>query len=209
MPVELYNQCEELILALIYSLSPEGEIFMLTINVRGENIEVTPAIRDYVEKKLAKMEKYFSPDSNPIAHVNLKIYPSKGTKVEVTIPLPYITLRAEEMNDDMYAGIDLVIDKLERQVRKFKTKVNRKDRDQPGIKDIPLDDIPAEDAKEDESQIVRTKRLSLKPMDAEEAVLQMEMLGHEFFIFEDSETNGASIVYKRNDGKYGLIETNE
>lgn len=182
---------------------------MLTINVRGENIEVTQAIRDYVEKRLSKMEKYFSDDSNPIAHVNLKTYPSKGTKVEVTIPLPYMTLRAEEINDDMYAGIDLVIDKLERQVKKFKTRVNRKGRESGSIKDIPLDDVSADDTKEDETQIVRTKRLSLKPMDAEEAVLQMEMLGHEFFIFEDAETNGASIVYKRNDGKYGLIETNE
>ncbi|KRK79345.1 ribosome hibernation-promoting factor, HPF/YfiA family [Companilactobacillus nodensis] len=182
---------------------------MLTINVRGENIEVTQSIRDYVEKRLSKMEKYFSDDSNPIAHVNLKTYPSKGTKVEVTIPLSYMTLRAEEINDDMYAGVDLVVDKLERQVKKFKTRVNRKGRESGSIKDIPLDDVSAEDAKEDESQIVRTKRLSLKPMDAEEAVLQMEMLGHEFFIFEDAETNGASIVYKRNDGKYGLIETNE
>ncbi|MQS75843.1 ribosome hibernation-promoting factor, HPF/YfiA family [Companilactobacillus halodurans] len=182
---------------------------MLTINVRGENIEVTSSIREYVEKRLSKMEKYFSGESNPIAHVNLKTYPSKGTKVEVTIPLPYITLRAEEVNDDLYAGIDLVVDKLERQVKKFKTRVNRKSREGGSVKDLPLDDITPDDTQEDASEIVRTKRLSLKPMDAEEAVLQMEMLGHEFFIFEDSETNGASIVYKRNDGKYGLIETNE
>ncbi|ALB29319.1 MULTISPECIES: ribosome hibernation-promoting factor, HPF/YfiA family [Companilactobacillus] len=182
---------------------------MLTINVRGENIEVTSSIREYVEKRISKMEKYFSDESNPIAHVNLKTYPSKGTKVEVTIPLPYITLRAEELNDDLYAGIDLVVDKLERQVKKFKTRVNRKSREGGSLKDIPLDDVTPDDTDEDKSQIVRTKRLSLKPMDAEEAVLQMEMLGHEFFIFEDSETNGASIVYKRNDGKYGLIETNE
>jgi len=182
---------------------------MLTINVRGENIEVTPAIREYVEKRISKMEKYFSDDSNPIAHVNLKTYPSKGTKVEVTIPLSAITLRAEEVNDDLYAGVDLVIDKLERQIKKFKTRVNRKSREKGTIKDIPLDDVTPDEAEEDKSQIVRTKRLSLKPMDAEEAVLQMEMLGHEFFIFEDSETNGASIVYKRNDGRYGLIETNE
>ncbi len=193
----------------LISYRSEGEIIMLTINVRGENIEVTPAIREYVEKRISKMEKYFSDDSTPIAHVNLKTYPSKGTKVEVTIPLSAITLRAEEVNDDLYAGIDLVIDKLERQIKKFKTRVNRKSREKGTIKDIPLDSVTQDEAEEDKSQIVRTKRLSLKPMDAEEAVLQMEMLGHEFFIFEDSETNGASIVYKRNDGRYGLIETNE
>ncbi|WP_129044673.1 ribosome hibernation-promoting factor, HPF/YfiA family [Companilactobacillus metriopterae] len=193
---------------------------MLKINVRGENVEVTPAMREYVEKKLEKLNKYFNDGSTPVAHVNLKTYPTKGTKVEVTIPLSYVTLRAEELNDDMYAGIDLVIDKLERQIRKFKTKVNRKTRDSGGIKAISLDDVDGdfsadlfddvdEDAKDAEQNIVRTKRLSLKPMDAQEAILQMEMLGHEFFIFEDSETNGASIVYKRNDGKYGLLETNE
>lgn len=181
---------------------------MLSFNVRGENIEVTEAIRNYVEKKISKLEKYFDKSATATAHVNLKVYPDKTAKVEVTIPLPYLVLRAEETSSDMYGSIDLVTDKLERQIRKFKTKINRKSRER-GIKDIELIVSAEEALPEDSMQVVRTKRLSLKPMDSEEAILQMNMLGHQFFIFEDSETNGTSIVYKRQDGRYGLIETDE
>lgn len=184
---------------------------MLRINVRGENIEVTEAIRSYVIKKLERMNKYFDASSEPTAHVNLKVYPNSKTKVEVTIPLPYLVLRAEELNDDLYAGIDLVVDKLERQVRKYKTKINRKSREK-GLKDFEVLDAEVEDEAEEkdtELKVVRTKHVALKPMDVEEAILQMNMLEHDFFIFEDSETNGISIVYKRNDGKFALIETAE
>lgn len=189
---------------------------MLKYNVRGENIEVTPAIRDYVEKKVSKITKYFNDVPEANAHVNLRTYSDKSAKVEVTIPLPYIVLRAEETSPDLYGSIDLVVDKLERQMRKYKTKVNRKARGTGLIPQSTLTDQgQGFDAGTDEdeydedigSSIVRTKRLSLKPMGAEEAVLQMDMLGHNFFIFEDAETNGTSIVYKRKDGKYGLIET--
>ncbi|MFD0896474.1 ribosome hibernation-promoting factor, HPF/YfiA family [Loigolactobacillus binensis] len=184
---------------------------MLNYNVRGENIEVTAAIRSYVEKRLGKLEKYFTNTAESTAHVNLKVYPDKTAKVEVTIPLPYLTLRAEETSPDLYASVDLVTDKLERQIRKFKTKINRKSREK-GFRDFDLT-VPAtdtaDDAKEEKLDIVRTKRVNLKPMDSEEAVLQMDMLGHNFFIFEDAETNGTSIVYKRRDGRYGLIETDE
>lgn len=188
---------------------------MLRFNIRGENIEVTDAIRAYVEKRVSKLERYFDKERSPeaTAHVNLKVYSDKNAKVEVTIPLPYIVLRAEETSHDLYASIDLVVDKLERQIRKFKTRINRKQRE------VAVDTQTAAvflngqaeaetEAKEHELEIVRTKRLSLKPMDSEEAVLQMNMLGHNFFIFEDAETNGTSIVYSRKDGKYGLIETN-
>ena len=146
------------------------------------------------------------------AHVNLKVYSDKTAKVEVTIPLSFLTLRAEETSPDLYASIDLVTDKLERQVRKFKTKINRKSREKGfGQIDIdataPAEPKPAED--DDNLTVVRTKRVSLKPMDSQEAILQMDMLGHNFFIFEDADTNGTSIVYKRRDGRYGLIETDE
>ena len=180
---------------------------MLKVNVRGENIEVTSAIRDYIEKKVSKLEKYLDQNINATAHVNLKTYPDKTAKVEVTIPLPYLVLRAEETSTDMYGSIDLVTDKLERQIRKYKTKVNRKSREK-GLKNLEF--IPSDndgtDGQDDELKIVRTKQVSLKPMDPEEAVLQMDMLGHNFFIFQDAETNGTSIVYRRNDGRYGLIE---
>ncbi len=184
----------------------KGVLCMFKFNVRGENIEVTEAIREYVEKKVGKLERYFSDSPEATAHVNLKVYSDKTAKVEVTIPLPYLVLRAEETSPDLYASVDLVVDKLERQIRKFKTKINRKSREKVSPEDIFLatKDLDDEIA---ELDIVRTKRLSLKPMDSEEAVLQMNMLGHNFFIFEDAETNGTSIVYRRKDGKYGLIET--
>src|SRR5699024_6940751 len=132
------------------------------------------------------------------------VYPNRTYKVEVTIPLPYLTLRAEETSNDMYGSVDLVTDKLERQIRKYKTKVNRKSREK-GLKNLEF--VPSDDdSASDELKIVRTKQVSLKPMDPEEAVLQMDMLGHDFFVFQDAETNGTSIVYRRRDGRYGLIE---
>ncbi|MCH4124054.1 MAG: ribosome-associated translation inhibitor RaiA [Levilactobacillus sp.] len=183
---------------------------MLTFNIRGENIEVTDAIRDYVEKRISKLEKYFDNNVEAIAHVNLKVYQNKTAKVEVTIPLPYLTLRAEETSPDLYASVDLVTDKLERQIRKYKTKVNRKSREK-GYKNLDFSPDTDSDNTADSSdlEVVRTKRVSLKPMDNEEAVLQMDMLGHDFFIYEDAETNGISIVYRRNDGRYGLIEADD
>lgn len=183
---------------------------MLRYQIRGENIEVTEAIRDHVEKKVSKLERYFIETPDATAHVNLKVNPDKKSKVEVTIPLPQLVLRAEEVNDDMYAAIDLIVDKLERQIRKHKTKVNRKFREKGDLQQLfatvnGASNEAAED--DDELQIVRTKRFDLKPMDSEEAVLQMNMLGHSFFVYTDAETNGTNIVYRRKDGKYGLIET--
>ncbi|MCT7793552.1 MAG: ribosome-associated translation inhibitor RaiA, partial [Lactobacillus iners] len=102
---------------------------MLKYNVRGENIEVTDALKSYVEKRLEKLEKYFEIESDVIAHVNLKVYSEKSSKVEVTIPLPYLVLRAEDTTDDMYKSIDFVSEKLERQIRKYKTRINRKSRE--------------------------------------------------------------------------------
>ncbi|WP_010286835.1 ribosome hibernation-promoting factor, HPF/YfiA family [Kurthia massiliensis] len=187
---------------------------MLTFNIRGENIEVTPAIRDYVEGKISKLERYFNNEMDATANVNLKVYNDKRTKVEVTIPMKRLTLRAEERNDDLYAGIDAIIDKLERQIRKHKTKINRKFRDREGVGLYFATTPPPEpetdnvEEVEDELQVVRTKQFSLKPMDDEEAILQMNLLGHDFYIFTDAETNETNIVYRRKDGKYGLIETN-
>lgn len=179
---------------------------MLKFNIRGENVDLTDAIRDYVEKRISKINKFLEDNVDATAHVNLKVYKNKTFKVEVTIPLPYLTLRAEETSNDMYASIDLVTDKLERQIRKYKTKVNRKSREK-GLKNMEF--VAGDDNDDDESlKIVRTKEISLKPMDSEEAVLQMDMLGHDFFIFQDADTNGTSVVYRRNDGRYGLIEVN-
>ncbi|WP_270361737.1 ribosome hibernation-promoting factor, HPF/YfiA family [Limosilactobacillus mucosae] len=180
---------------------------MLKFNIRGENVEVTESIRDYVIKRISKLEKFFEDNVEANAHVNLKVYPNKTFKVEVTIPLPYLTLRAEETSSDMYGSIDLVTNKLERQIRKYKTKVNRKSREK-GYKNMDFVPDVEDEPVSDDLKIVRTKQISLKPMDPEEAVLQMDMLGHDFFVFEDAETNGTSVVYRRKDGRYGLIEIN-
>jgi putative sigma-54 modulation protein len=185
---------------------------MLNFNIRGENIEVTPAIRDYVESKIEKVERYFNEELDANANVNLKVYNDKQTKVEVTIPMKNLTLRAEEQHNDMYAAIDLIVDKLERQIRKHKTKVNRRYRGNEGAGLYFANSAAAPDTEmestEEEFAVVRTKQFDLKPMDQEEAILQMNMLGHDFYVYTDAESNGTNIVYKRKDGKYGLIETN-
>ncbi|GAF18421.1 ribosomal subunit interface protein [Bacillus sp. JCM 19046] len=185
-------------------------------NIRGENIEVTTALREYVEKKVGKLERYF--DTTPIADVNVKLQlvNSNESSIEVTIPMPKLLLRGEETNADMYAAIDVVVEKLERQIRKHKTKVNRKFRQEGSLKHMfkndlePLrEEILEEDSynDEDDLEVVRTKRFNLKPMDAEEAILQMDLLGHNFFVFSDADSGSTNVVYRRRDGKYGLIES--
>lgn len=188
---------------------------MFRFEIHGENLTITDAIRNYIEDKISKLERYFNNVPNAIAHVKVKTYQNSATKIEVTIPLKNVTLRAEERHDDLYAGIDLINNKLERQVRKYKTRVNRKSRDkgdQEVFAEIVEDnkaDALDDTSQENDFEIIRSKQFSLKPMDSEEAVLQMDLLGHDFFIFTDRETDGTSIVYKRKDGKYGLIETTE
>lgn len=178
-------------------------------NVRGNNVEVTDAIREYVIKKLSKLEKYF--DTTPTSDVNVRLSVfNNDQRVEVTIPMPGLLLRAEETHVDMYAAIDLVVDKLERQIRKHKTKVNRKFRQKGAAKyifaELEEEARKLEEEEDDEIEIVRTKKFTLKPMDSEEAVLQMNMLDHSFFVFTNAETGKTNVVYRRRDGRYGLIE---
>lgn len=184
----------------------------MNYNIRGERIEVTEALRDYVEKKVGKLERYF--ETPPTSDVNVKLsVNSNEHNVEVTIQLPGLLLRAEEKNPDMYASIDLVADKLERQIRKHKTKINRKFRQEGSIRSLFKDGngaaptaIATEEDELDELELVRTKRFALKPMDVEEAILQMNLIGHSFFVFSNMHTDEVNVVYKRDDGKYGLIE---
>ncbi|MDQ0231468.1 ribosome hibernation-promoting factor, HPF/YfiA family [Metabacillus malikii] len=180
----------------------------MRFNVRGENIEITPALREYAEKKIGKLERYFEDSVDANVNINLKYYNEQDSKIEVTIPMTELVLRAEEHNQDMYAAIDLVVNKLERQIRKHKTKVNRKFRETGAPKFVFNNNVPEGNASEEEDtqELVRTKRFNLKPMDSEEAILQMDMLGHNFFVFTDAKTNKTNVVYKRKDGKYGLIE---
>ena len=184
----------------------------MKFNIRGENLEVTGAIRDYVEKKISKLDRYFDTPPTSDVHVNLSVY-NDEQRIEVTIPMTNLLLRGEVQHIDLYAAIDLVVDKLERQIRKYKTKINRKFRQDGSPKHVfaELEKEAANVAVEedsDEIEIVRTKRFNLKPMDSEEAVLQMDMLGHAFYVFTNAVTNDTNVVYRRKDGKYGLIEPN-
>lgn len=174
----------------------------MKITLRGKNIEITEAIEEKVGEKLSKLDKYFIVSENVEAKVLVRTYPY-GQKIEVTIPTEYVLLRAEVVDQDLYNAIDLVIDKLEGQIRKYKTRLNRKSKDNKLAFNLasiePLDD--------EEDVLVKTKTITPKPMDMEEAIMQMELIGHSFFVYRDTETDAISIVYRRNDGDYGLIET--
>ena len=170
--------------------------------VSGRNMDVTGALRDTVQSKLGKLDRFFHKELE--AQVTMSVEKNRHI-IEVTIPLNGSILRAEESTDDMYRSIDSVVDKLTRQLEKQKSKLeNRINR---------YETIRFENIKDDETgaaeefRIVRTKRFAMKPMNSEEAILQMELLGHNFYVFADAETNDVNVVYKRKDGNYGLIET--
>lgn len=175
----------------------------MKITLRGKNIEITEAIEEKVSEKLSKLDKYFIVSENVEAKVLVRTYPY-GQKIEVTIPTEYVLLRAEVVDQDLYNAIDLVIDKLEGQIRKYKTRLNRKSKDNKLAFNLASIE-PLED--EEEDVLVKTKTITRKPMDIEEAIMQMELIGHSFFVYRDTETDAISIVYRRNDGDYGLIET--
>lgn len=178
---------------------------MIKYSIRGENLEVTEALRDYVVSKLEKIEKYFQADQELDARVNLKVYREKTAKVEITIPLGSITLRAEDVSQDMYGSIDLVTDKIERQIRKNKTKIERKNRNKKSTSQLFTDAV-IEEVEAAPAKVVRSKQIDLKPMDLEEALLQMDLLGHDFFIYTDVEDNTTNVLYRREDGDVGLLE---
>lgn len=169
----------------------------MNIIVNSKNTTVTPALKDYVERKISKLERYF--DQIGDAKVTLNVEAGLHV-VEATILIDGIILRAEDSHDDMYAAIDAVSDKLERQVNRHKEKLYKRH------KHSGLKEILEEDFEEDPAKVVKTKRFNIKPMDVEEALLQMELLGHSFFVYKDADTLETCVVYKRKDGNYGLIE---
>ncbi|AOT70013.1 ribosome hibernation-promoting factor, HPF/YfiA family [Geosporobacter ferrireducens] len=173
----------------------------MKIKVSGRNLEVTDALRDAVTAKLERFGKYFKEDTEAQATLSVE----KNRQIlEVTIPINGSLLRVEEATEDMYTSVDRVIDKLNRQIEKHKTKLEKRYRGHDTIRFENIPDIEA--AERNESRIVKTKRFAMKPMDAEEAVLQMELIGHNFFVFTNAETDDINVVYKRKDGHYGLIE---
>lgn len=173
----------------------------MKVQVRGRNIEVTDALKDYIEKRVSKLDRYI--DNLGDAQVTMSV--ERGLhRIEVTIPILVngIILRGEESTNDMYATADLVVEKLERQILKYKGKLQRR-----GVRlgSEPSLTTPAV-TEEEAPRLVKTKRFAIKPMPVEEAVLQMNLLGHNFFVFFNAETDRVNVVYKRKDGNYGLIE---
>ena len=173
---------------------------MMKYLIRGDKYENTDSIKEYIEAKLSRLDKYIK-DSDDIEAIVLTKKEGRRYKIEVTIPTKDFTLRNEVVDDDLYAAIDLVIDKLERQVRKNKEKLNKKKK---VIEDFEID---IEDNFMEEEVIVKRKSIELKPIDEEEAILQMELLGHNFFVYKDIETGKICVLYKRKNGNYGIIET--
>ena len=168
--------------------------------ISGKNIDITPGLRDAVEGKLGKLERYFSPDTE----VQVTLSVEKGRqKIEVTIPVKCSIIRAEQDSSDMYVSIDLVEEIIERQIKKYRTKLIDKKQSALSFSDAFLQEEPDH---EEPVKIVKTKRFAMKPMDPEEACIQMELLGHNFFMFLNAETNEVNVVYKRKSNSYGLIE---
>ena len=168
--------------------------------ISGRGTNVTDGLRSAVEEKLGKLEHYFTPDTE--VHVTLKVEKDRQ-KVEVTVPVKGHIIRAEQVSDDMYVSIDLIEDIIERQLRRYKTKIV--DSKQSGSNFTS--EFMQEDNLEDEDvKVIRTKRFAVKPMDPEEACIQMELLNHSFYVFRNAETDEVNVVYKRKGGDYGLIE---
>ena len=166
----------------------------------GKNMDVTPSLKETVESKLGKLERYFTPDTE--IHVTLSVQ-KEQQKIEVTIPVKGNIIRSEQASTDMYVSIDLVEEVIERQLKKYKNKIIDKKQSAQSFSDFFINE-EAED--EEEIQIVKTKRFGINPMDPEEACVQMELLGHNFYVFLNAETEEVNVVYKRKGQSYGLIE---
>ena len=168
--------------------------------ISGKNINVTPGLRSAIEQKLGKLERYFTPETEIIVTLSVE---KERQKIEVTIPIRGNIVRSEQVSDDMYVSIDLVEEVIERQLRKYKNKLI--DKHQEGG-NFQLAFAEQDDEDDGEIKIVRTKRFGMKPMFPEDACVQMELLGHNFFVFSNAETNEVNVVYKRKNNTYGLIE---
>lgn len=168
--------------------------------ISGKNIEVTDGLKTAIQDKLGKLERYFTPDTE--VHVTLSVEKERQ-KIEVTIPVKGNIIRSEQVSSDMYVSIDLVEEVIERQLRKYKTKIINKQQETGNFQKTFIEDDFMED---EDVKIIRTKRFGIKPMYPEDACVQMELLGHNFFVFRNAETDEVNVVYKRKGNTYGLIE---
>ena len=176
----------------------------MEIIIHGDKLKITKAMNDYIEEKLAKLNKYLENGDRVRANFIVKVK-NHEQRVEITIPMKSFILRSEETKDDFYAAVDKAVDKLERQIRKNKTRMMSKQvkvNYEFNFSEIEVDE---DDAKE--NKILKRKKVEVKPMNEDEAIIQMELLGHQFYMYMDSETSKPAVVYKRNDGNYGIIES--
>ena len=174
----------------------------MKFNIRGKKLEVTPSLKSYIEDKIGRLDKYFENPDNIEATVLIKVS-GINQVVEVTINTHGLILRGEESNKDLYASIDFVTDKIERQIRKNKTKIHKKV-SKDTIRDFK---VIESDVTEEKKDVVKRKIVDMKPMSEEEASLQMDLIDHDFFVYKDADTGSINIVYKRKDGNYGVLET--
>ena len=172
----------------------------MRFTITGRNIEVTQGLREAVEDKLGKLDRFFAPATEAVVRLSVQ---KAIQKIEVTIPVKGHIIRAEESSSDMYVSIDLVEEILERQLKKYKNKLIDKKQSAPSFSEAFLQE---EASAEEEIQIVKSKKFAVKPMDPEEACVQMELLGHNFYVFLNADTEEVNVVYKRKGGTYGLIE---
>jgi len=175
----------------------------MKLNIRGEKTEITEAMRVYAEDKITKLNKYIEDSENITGTVLFKVRGPKQ-KIEITIPLKGVTLRVEEEGQDFYSAIDTSLDKLERQIIKNKTRLT--DKRNKGRMDFFIDFEIEDIEEENDSKIIKRKTVELKPMDEEEAIIQMELLNHDFYMFKNIETDKMAVIYKRKNNDYGLIE---
>lgn len=175
----------------------------MKLNIRGEKLTITNSMKDYITEKLSKLDKYFENPDEINMNVLVRV---KGLEqiIEVTAPTKKFTLRAEESNEDFYAAVDLVISKLERQIRKNKDRLNKKYKNVETL-EFNFSYEENETVEENVASIVKRKNISMKPMDEEEAMLQIELLNHDFFVFKNIDEECVSVLYKRKDNNYGII----
>lgn len=175
----------------------------MEIVIRGDKLKITDAMKNYINEKISKLDKYLENSDSVRASVVVKVR-NRMDIVEITIPLKSFILRSEEEQEDFYAAVDIAIDKLERQIRKNKTKLMAKQ--EKKVYDFAFTSFEEEEY-EDNKKIEKRKTIEVKPMDEEEAILQMELIGHQFYMYKDCNSNKYAVVYKRKDGSYGIIES--
>lgn len=197
--IEKYVQYDIIVISIWVS-PKKKELGIMNYIISGKNIEVTEGLKNAVYDKLSKLEKYFAEDT--AAQVTFSVEKERQ-KIEVTIPMKGHIIRAEQISDDMYVSIDLVLEVIERQITRHKKKLIDKEQNAAFLRDAFIDEDVEDD---DEIQIVRSKRFAVKPMYPEDACIQMDLLGHNFYVFRNAETDEVNVVYKRKGNTYGLIE---